>query len=83
MQDFLEFLSEVYGNCGHNQTVMRSLTNALLNYCFLPVVVPALVGVSKAQNMIGISTAIYVTTSLLRNLKSQVIHNIFAQILLG
>lgn len=39
-----EFLSDIFESCAHNTTVIRFLTNSLLHYCYLPLVVPALVG---------------------------------------
>ena len=39
-----EFLSDIYEQCHNNETVIKLLTNALLHYCFIPLVIPALVG---------------------------------------
>lgn len=50
---------------------MRLLTNALLNYCYLPLVIPALVGTyQRNQPQIGISTALLVTNLTFKCLKS-------------
>lgn len=39
-----EFISDLFETCQENLVVMKLMTNALLNYCYLPCVVPALVG---------------------------------------
>jgi len=39
-----EFLSDIYESCSQNFTVIRLLTNSLLNYCYFPLVIPALTG---------------------------------------
>jgi len=39
-----EFLSDIFESCSKNTTVISLLTNALLHYCYLPLVIPALVG---------------------------------------
>ena len=44
LQDTIEFLNELFEQCAVNKTVVKLLTNALLHYCYLPVVLPALVG---------------------------------------
>ena len=63
---------------------MKLLTNALLHYCYLPVVVPALVGAIKAVNApkISISTALYVITMTFKQVKSQSLHNALALMLI-
>lgn len=79
-----EFLSDIYESCFQNTTVMRLLTNSLLHYCYLPLVIPALVGTNtRSQTQIGISTALLVTTLTFRCLKSSEIQNSIAAILLS
>jgi hypothetical protein len=79
----MEFISEVYEQCSENKTCMRLLTNALLYYCYLPIVLPTLVGCDKAKNNIGIQTSLYVLTMTMRLVKSQQLHNAFALVLLN
>lgn len=38
-----EFLSDIYEQCNQNDTVMKLLTNSLLHYCYIPLVMPALI----------------------------------------
>lgn len=68
-----EFLSDIYEQCHNNETVIRLLTNALLQYCYLPIVIPALVGSSTktASYKIGISTALFICTMTFKHLKSK------------
>lgn len=67
-----EFLSDIYEQCSSNETVTKLLTNCLLNYCYIPLVMPSLIGTAhKSNNQIGISTALYVTTMTFRYLKSK------------
>lgn len=72
LQDTIEFLNELFEQCAMNKTVVKLLTNALLHYCYLPVVLPALVGASKAANApkISISTALFMVTMTFKQLKS-------------
>ena len=55
-----------------SKTVVKLLTNALLHYCYLPVVLPALVGSTKAANApkISITTALFMVTMTFKQLKS-------------
>lgn len=72
LRDLVEFLSEIYENCSQNRTVIRLLTNTLLHYCYLPVIIPALVGSMKGFNgaNISISTALYFMTLTFKEIKS-------------
>jgi hypothetical protein len=70
LQDLIEFLSEIFDQCSHNRIVIKMLTNSLLYYCYLPVIMPSLVGSTARKNQIGISTALYVTTMTLKHLQS-------------
>jgi len=38
-----EFLSDIYEQCNQNETVINLLTNSLLHYCYIPLVMPALI----------------------------------------
>ena len=60
------------------------LTNALLHYCYLPVVIPALVGSTKGFNApnISISTALFMVTLTFKQIKSQSLHNALALVLI-
>ena len=79
-----EFISDIYESCSQNLTVMKLLTNALLHYCYLPLVIPALIGTyTRKQTQIAISTALLVTTLTFKCLKSAEIHNSLAAILLS
>ena len=83
LQDQIEFLSEIYEGCAMNKVAIELLTNALLHYCYLPVVIPALVGATKSHNApnISISTALYVVTQTFKSIKSQQLHNALGLIL--
>ena len=72
LQDTIEFLNELFEQCAMNKTVVKLLTNALLHYCYLPVVLPALVGSTKAANApkISITTALFMVTMTFKQLKS-------------
>lgn len=67
-----------------NKIAIKLLTNALLHYCYLPVVIPALVGSTKGLNApnISISTALYIVTTTLKQIKSQSLHNAIALVLI-
>jgi len=78
LTDLIEFISEIYEQCSHNKTCVRLLTNALLYYCYFPVVLPQLVGTIKTTAGIGIQTSLYFLTLTLRNIKSQQLHNALA-----
>lgn len=84
LQDAVEFLNELYEQCTLNKTVVKLLTNALLHYCYLPVVMPALVGATKSFNApkISISTALFMVTLTFKQIKSQPLHNALALILI-
>ncbi len=84
LQDAVEFLNELYEQCASNKTVVRMLTNALLHYCYLPLVIPALVGTIKGFNApkLSISTALYMITLTFKQIKSQALHNALALILI-
>ena len=60
----MEFISEIFEQCNENKVAIKMLFNALLHYCYLPVVIPALVGSMKSFNgaNIGISTALFIVT---------------------
>ncbi len=80
----LEYMSDIYQQCSHNETVIKLLTNALLHYCYLPLVIPALVGTAhKVSTQIGISTALFAATLTFKQLKSKEIQNCLALILIS
>ena len=61
LDDTLEFLGEIFKECEGNHVCIRLLTNALLQYCYLPVVLPVLVGVAaRHEKSLASSTALYV-----------------------
>ena len=64
LEDSVEFVNELFEQCSENKVVSKLLTNALLHYCYLPVVIPALVGSEKGSNAhnISISTALFMIT---------------------
>lgn len=64
LEDSVEFVNELFEQCSENKVVRKLLTNALLHYCYLPVVIPALVGSTKDFNApnISISTALFMIT---------------------
>ena len=64
MQDYIDFVNEFFEHCVQNKTTNRLLTNALLHYCYFPVIIPALVGSTKAFNApnVSINTALYIVT---------------------
>lgn len=79
-----EYLSDIYQQCALNETVIKLLTNSLLSYCYLPLVIPALVGTAhKAKNQIGIATALFVATQTFKQLKSKEVQNCVAAILIS
>ena len=84
LEDSVEFLNELFEQCQANKLVGRLLNNALLHYCYLPVVVPALVGSIKGFNApnISISTALFMITYTFKQLKSQPLHNALALVLI-
>jgi hypothetical protein len=80
----VDFISELYEGCQDNKIAIKLLTNALLHYCYLPVIVPALVGAVKTSNApnISISTALYAITLTFKEIKSQQLHNSLALLLI-
>lgn len=83
LQDTVEFINDLYEQCQANKTMVKLLTNALLHYCYLPVVIPALVGATKGFNAanISISTALFMVTLTFKQIKSQPLHNALALVL--
>lgn len=84
LQDTVEFINELFEQCAANKTTNKLLTNALLHYCYLPVVIPALVGSTKGFNApnISISTALFIVTLTFKQVKSQPLHNALALVLI-
>ena len=84
LTDSIEFINELFEQCSENKTTAKLLTNALLHYCYLPVVIPALVGSTKGFNApnISISTALFMVTLTFKQIKSQSLHNALALVLI-
>ena len=84
LNDQFEFISEIFEQCLENKVCIKLLINALLHHCYLPVVIPALVGSMKSLNghNIGISTALYIVTMTFRSVNSQILHNALALVLI-
>lgn len=78
----MEFISEMFEQCSENKTCIRLLTNALLYYCYFPLVLPPLVGCAKTAAGIGIQTSLFALTLTLKHIKSQHLHNAIAMVLL-
>jgi hypothetical protein len=80
MNDLMEFFHEIFEV--ENNTVSTLLCNALLYYCYLPIVVGSLVCVTQ-KPMISISTSLFILIHTFKSIQYQpLINTIVASLLL-
>jgi hypothetical protein len=64
-QDLLDYIQEIFDI--NNRTVSEAMLNALLNYCYLPVVLGSLVCI-ESKPAISINTSLYILSHTFKNI---------------